>query len=593
LSRAGGIWQILNIAPTRDAKLLRQAYLRKLKVTNPEDDAAGFQRLREAYERALDMARYAEPDPEPEDPGLVPAPAVMNTDLSESAPAAAPASFSGRPPDAALQAVRADLAALERELRGRTALQTATAGALLERLLHEDHLLRFDIMELVDQRLAAMLSAAIPKSDPLLARAANKLEWTTRGWQDGLPEGVHEIKQRLSDLAFLEELERGDSELGRAWLRLKKPGEPLRRWWNAYVIHHASWPELTLLEKLDSERPALIEHLDQDNVLWWRRFAYRPHVSGLAIGMALLVCTFAALALPVTTDWLDGVKPIAVFAGGLATFALLESTRIFLLDWPAIRARERWQGRLPAWLSIGWLPASLGLLLCALVFRRLTFLSWIVAVCSLVPIAWASIAAGPSRAILHPGCNRFSFLNSRVLRMLLINLAVAAWLLLVFHALGESLSTPFRITLLAALCASAVGWMQQESWFDNALPPADQKLASSLAIGVSLGLGLLLFVIGDHSGWQVPLVVMVTACIILRRCFPVPSILGGLGGEFTWVGWLFFVMVYNVSKQIAQGTFDSVTGDAGNLIMTGGLMMMAGIFITALRWRNQAGAVDQ
>jgi hypothetical protein len=214
-------------------------------------------------------------------------------------------------------------------------------------------------------------------------------------------------------------------------------------------------------------------------------------------------------------------------------------------------------------------------------------------VCSLVPVAWASIAAGPSRAILHPGCNRFSFLNSRLLRMLLINLAVAAWLLLVFHALGESLATPFQITLLAALCASAVGWIQQESWFESTLPRADQKLASSLAIGMSLVLGLLLFVIGDHPRWQAPLIVLVTACIMLRRCFPVPSILGGLGGELAWVGWLFFVMVYNVGKQIAQGTFDSVTGDAGNLIMTGGLMMMAGIFVTALRWRNQAAAEDQ
>ncbi|MCI8948805.1 MAG: tetratricopeptide repeat protein [Lachnospiraceae bacterium] len=62
------VFHILGISETRDSDLIKKAYMEHLKSANPEDDAEGFKRLRQAYETALAFAGKPEDEEEAEKP---------------------------------------------------------------------------------------------------------------------------------------------------------------------------------------------------------------------------------------------------------------------------------------------------------------------------------------------------------------------------------------------------------------------------------------------------------------------------------------------------------------------------------------------
>jgi hypothetical protein len=66
------IWKELQISATTDKTEIRRAYAHRLKQVHPEDDPRGFQRLRDAYEAALQWSRFGfllleEDENEPDD----------------------------------------------------------------------------------------------------------------------------------------------------------------------------------------------------------------------------------------------------------------------------------------------------------------------------------------------------------------------------------------------------------------------------------------------------------------------------------------------------------------------------------------------
>lgn len=66
-------WDTLGIEPTNDIRAIKKAYSIKLKTTRPDDDAAAYQQLREAYEAAQQWAQYMDFEESNEEPAPAPA----------------------------------------------------------------------------------------------------------------------------------------------------------------------------------------------------------------------------------------------------------------------------------------------------------------------------------------------------------------------------------------------------------------------------------------------------------------------------------------------------------------------------------------
>jgi hypothetical protein len=89
-------WSVLGIAPTADSAAIRRAYARKLKLTRPDEDPEGFQRLLRARDAALGEAAAIDdlqaagdgPEDEPDDAPPAPADGAVHADPAAALTAA-------------------------------------------------------------------------------------------------------------------------------------------------------------------------------------------------------------------------------------------------------------------------------------------------------------------------------------------------------------------------------------------------------------------------------------------------------------------------------------------------------------------------
>jgi len=181
----------LGLAPDADARAIRRAYARELKLIDQEQDPAGFQDLREAYEAALHWAEHRPAQPAPQAASQVAAQTAAAA-VAPAAPASAapnysaprtPVSFNIAAPteDDPQQLASAVFARFQQESKPLSQQHVQKAlqwQQLLLACLDDNRLLNLTARAAFEERIAQLLvSGWQPGHEALLPAACKVFNW--------------------------------------------------------------------------------------------------------------------------------------------------------------------------------------------------------------------------------------------------------------------------------------------------------------------------------------------------------------------------------------------------------------------------------
>lgn len=426
------IWTILGAEPTNDEREVRRAYARRLKEVHPEDDAEGFQALREAYERALDLARrdWAVPPARRSSRRKNVETTVETPSLSdENGPTGEPerwiepaddrdsgagweAADSGQDwgvPPAAPQPelspeIRAELEAEEVRQAAHTALcdelevllrqKTVPSGDALSVMLRLFRSPAMDSLRVhanTEYWLAQAIARGGPAADSLIEPAIRFF-----GWDDGrvgvdLSHAIPVLRRR--DIArVIQQLARPMTVGHDAWKALRAKQTVFRRIADR-LDPFLSRQVADLLSRAVHELPDLHGHLDSDAVAVWRARLDRPRFSALFLLGLLIVPPI--LSLVAVTVGAFGPPTLPNFlAAWVVSLAVLTGAGAAWVNGVLIPARKWATGHpwdAPLWKRLGWAPAMVALLTVAPVFNGVDWLWPVILLAGLGIAAWARI----------------------------------------------------------------------------------------------------------------------------------------------------------------------------------------------------------
>lgn len=338
-------WDALGIESNADERAVRRAYAKLLKRQRPDEDAEAFQRLRYAYESALQMVSGE---------AVVAMPAPLSTPK--------PAVQTAREPDAFESAVQLwqDFVAHPDQLASRRSLE-ALFGSIVNIPTRE---------ELEWQALCHCLNEDTPAELRMNLIAV-------LGWRDN----TAHLRRRNAPIANLA-LDRVFADEDYSALRL--------RFMNAMTLLEAPSPPIAvgarallragmrtemeqLLTALGRYHPSVVRlRLDREKVEFWGScLKFRIGV-GRLLGPALALTAwcgvlFATASLnPASDRWLDKWAPpqLAILLSTLMlTLVTLAATSVLLSEPQQQRLRAL---RSVGWLRYGWIPIWLGATVSAL-----------------------------------------------------------------------------------------------------------------------------------------------------------------------------------------------------------------------------------
>ena len=590
-------WNVLGIEPTHDTRAIRRAYAQRLKVTQPEDDAEGFQTLRAAYELALRIAQHSEVYDD-----VAPTEANANAAGAPAAGAADAAGATGA--DAALvpdlggpispapppRPVDEDAHWLDYKLRELAGLlhsdhviRIEDAARTQAEILQSPRLERIDLLQHAENAIAVLLMRASPSSDPLLKAANDRFEWAARQLDPSTPPAARAVVRQLSDLWTLDQLNSGAHQFSKAWARLNLPATRARRLYDTYIRSAVVAPELDLIDRMMVECPALLERVPAENLRWWQEFRRRPRFSLLTMATGFVPGIFAAVFYAERfRDFSDGQVVFAWFIAALGFAILFALGRLFLIDWPIALIEERWAESPPVWLRIGWLPAGLALLLLGALTMKFGWLAWVIAGLAGVQALWATAVSGPAVPLRR--IHGFEASDSRLIRLLFVNALTYFWLVMVYGEQPALLPAPFFITVVAVLAGGGVARNVLIEVFNGQTPYGAQRLICVLGIIAAVITGYLAIRLGWKSAWQLPLLTVIVMMALARRAIPFdgPSL-----HPYVYAIGTIFVLIGLAALRNALSTVDEAAQSDSDRLVIGALALLTG-FIMAFAnrlWR--------
>lgn len=451
----GSIWSTLGIDPTNEERDIRRAYARRLKEVHPEDDAAGFQALREAYDNALNLARrgWAVP-PSRKTSGKKTAPppdtsadqplfdaaqddgagwddgedrrwdhATRDADTQgwgspdvrgwdQSAPSPRPAL--SPEVQAELEAERARQDAHDRlrhQLSDLLSQPGARADDLTGLLLQIFRSPAMDSLQThadTEYWLARLLSQGGPGADALLEPAIQFFRWEDQ--RIGIDMSHAEPVLRRRDVRrTLDGLSRPGTPGYEAWRSLRTKQTLFRRIADRFDLD-LDRQVAELLQRMHQDLYGLEAQLDPDAVDTWRARLDRPRFRpGFLIFLLVAppITAFLIAASGLFGSMKLGVV-LALWGLTLSLFTGLGAAWIRGVAEPAQRWREGYPWDQPLWRRFGWAPAILGLLTVSAFVPPGSWLGLPVAVLGALVAGWAKVVTSHISPRLPPSRYRLA-----------------------------------------------------------------------------------------------------------------------------------------------------------------------------------------
>jgi len=606
-----GPWKILDIEPTGDRTAIRRAYAARLRHTNPEDDAAGFQALREAYEQALRFAAHAEWQAAAEaeeaaqaeeggevvaaDVAPLPEPAPLEA-TPEPQPAEAVAEAQPAPEEPFGQVSRAEIQALEQELRllaeaihGETP-DAEAAEAAFERVMGLPAMDSMSVRDQVERHVAGMvLHAHTRAATEVMYAAAEAFGWSSQrlGVNSELAAAV---EARRADSEFLARVRRYDSDWHSA-VRALSVKPTWARQLGYRVTLNLGRRVRELLDEIDRGRATLLAEFDADALRWWRNYLDKPQLAPSLLWALVFVPPIVAFAAgpdtpgtePELLGWWAGIAALMTAACAAWIIGLGHARRAWL---------EHRTYRAGVWERLGWVPLLLANLAAAGAVPSGVDLQWLFALIALAGAVWARVAA---EAEDTPWVDMVWRLPTAWLPIFQIPARTPLWLtrllglltLVVFWScLSDEISDAARLCIQWPLIGAVVGFVVghhnlEAAWRRS--PDRARIIALSVFAGLAAGLPFWLWATAPGPAYAALAGATVTGMVLLERVVSLGADRRKLRDAIYHWGWLPALGVADmVDEQTRQGN---------SMLLILGIWLLAGAaagIIGALRREREA-----